>query len=135
MKLHYNPKLKIVAKNLRKADNLAEVLLWKELRGKKLGVQFLRQRPIENYVIDFYCHKLNLAIEIDGVSHDSKVEKDVIRQSMLESERVNFLRFTDANVRYNLDSVLREIKKLIKSLPLSGTPFRKGRINPPFHQN
>ena len=119
MKLHYNPKLKALARDLRKAGNVAEVLLWKELRARKLGVQFLRQRPIGNYVVDFYCHTLNLAIEIDGVSHDSKIEKDIVRQNVLESQGVQFLRFNDKDVRYNLDSVLREIKECIKSLPSS----------------
>ncbi len=115
MKLYYAPGLKPFAGNLRKAENLAEVLIWKELRAKKLGVQFLRQRPIGNYVADFYCHKLNLVIEIDGVSHDSKVEKDITRQQMLESKGVQFLRFADKDVRYNLDSVLLEIREFIKS--------------------
>ncbi|PIQ68307.1 MAG: DNA methylase [Candidatus Taylorbacteria bacterium CG11_big_fil_rev_8_21_14_0_20_46_11] len=115
MKLYYSPRLKSTAQNLRKAENLAEVLLWKELRARKLGVQFLRQRPIDKYVVDFYCHRLNLAIEIDGVSHDSKVEEDVIRQKMLESKGVRFLRFNDKDVRYNLDGVLREITEFVKS--------------------
>ena len=115
MKLYYSPRLKTLAGNLRKAENLAEALLWKELRAKKLGVQFLRQRPIGNYVVDFYCHRLNLAIEIDGVSHDSKVGRDDIRQVTLESKGVRFLRFADRDVRYNLDSVLCEIRGFIKS--------------------
>lgn len=115
MKLRYNPKLKFLAGDLRKAENLAEVLLWRELRAKGLGVQFLRQRPIGNYVVDFYCHKLNLAIEIDGVSHDSKIEQDGVRQNMLESQGVKFIRFADKDIRYNLDSVLREIREFIKS--------------------
>jgi very-short-patch-repair endonuclease len=71
MKLIYNKQLKPLAKNLRKAGNLAEVLLWKELKGKQLGYQFLRQRPIDKYIVDFYCPALNLVIEIDGVSHDN----------------------------------------------------------------
>lgn len=79
MHLRYHPTLRISARRLRKSGNLAEVLLWKELRAKKLGVQFLRQRPIESYIVDFYCHRLQLAVEIDGVSHDSKVEKDAYR--------------------------------------------------------
>lgn len=115
MRLHYNPNLKTLAGNLRKAENLAEVLLWKELRAKKLGVQFLRQRPIGDYVVDFYCHQLNLAIEVDGISNDGKIEKDAVRQKKLESHGVRLLRFADGDVRYNLDSVLREIQESIKS--------------------
>ena len=77
MRLHYNPNLKSNSRVLRMAENLSEVLLWKEIKAKKLGVQFLRQRPIGNYIVDFYCHRLRLALEIDGITHDSKVEKDI----------------------------------------------------------
>ena len=91
MKLHYNPNLKNIARSLRKAENVAEVLLWKELRANKLGVQFLRQRPVGSYIVDFYCHKLNLAIEIDGISHDSKINEDGVRQKKLESLGVQFV--------------------------------------------
>ncbi|KKW13016.1 MAG: hypothetical protein UY50_C0001G0008 [Parcubacteria group bacterium GW2011_GWA2_49_9] len=125
MKLHYNPRLKSNAGILRKAENLSEVLLWKEIRTKKLGVQFLRQRPIGNYIVDFYCHQLNLALEIDGVSHDGKVGKDIERQSVLESAGVHFLRFEDKDVRYNLDAVLREIRKEILRLADSAPPLEK----------
>ena len=113
MKLHYSSRLKVNASNLRKAENLAEVLLWKELQSSKLGVRFLRQRPIGNYIVDFYCHALNLAVEIDGVSHDSKADADEKRQRILESKGVRFIRFFDKDVRYNLDSVLREIQSYI----------------------
>ena len=113
MKLIYDKNLKPLARNLRQSGNLAEVLLWKELKKKKLGYQFLRQRPVNKYIVDFYCHTLNLAIEIDGVSHDSKVEADIIRQNMLELKGIRFLRFSDADVRYNIESVVREIKSSV----------------------
>ncbi|MDO8594459.1 MAG: endonuclease domain-containing protein [bacterium] len=116
MKLHYVPQLKVNAANLRKAENLAEVLLWQEIKSSKLGVRFLRQRPIGNYIVDFYCHALNLAIEVDGASHDSKVTADEKRQQILESKGVRFIRFLDRDVRYNLDSVLLEIQSYLKSL-------------------
>lgn len=80
-------------------------------------MQFLRQRPIGNYVVDFYCHRLNLVIEIDGVSHDGRIEEDIARQNELESKGVQFLRFADVDVRYNLDSVLREIKEFKNPSP------------------
>ena len=114
MRLHYNPNLKSNSRVLRMAENLSEVLLWKEIKAKKLGVQFLRQRPIGNYIVDFYCHRLRLALEIDGITHDSKVEKDIERQNTLESAGIRFLRFQDKDVRYNLDSVLRSIKEEIR---------------------
>lgn len=75
--LPYNRKLKKVARMLRKNMPLSEVLLWQELKTKKLlGYDFDRQRPIGNYIVDFYCKELQLAIEIDGDSHSSqKIEK------------------------------------------------------------
>ena len=125
MKLHYNPHLKVSAQILRRAENVAEVLLWKEIRAKKLGVQFLRQRPIGSYIIDFYCHKLNLAIEIDGISHDSKIEADIARQKNLEADGVRFLRFYDKDIRHNLDAVLKEIQEKILRLKTEAPPLKK----------
>ena len=127
MKLHYTPRLKNVARSLRKAENLSEVLLWKELRAKKLGVPFLRQRPLDNYVVDFFCHQLNLVIEVDGISHDSKAEKDEERQKKLESQGIHFLRFQDKDILYNLDGVLQDIREYINppSLQTKTPPLGK----------
>ena len=84
MRLHYQNHLNSYAKKLRKAGNLSEVLLWNELKHGKSGYRFLRQRPIGKYIVDFYCHSLNLAIEIDGAAtHDSKIENDEARQKAL----------------------------------------------------
>ncbi|HTX86499.1 MAG TPA: DUF559 domain-containing protein [Candidatus Nanoarchaeia archaeon] len=66
----YDPRLNQYARDLRKHGTFSEVLLWKKLQGKQmLGYKFRRQRPIDNYIIDFYCPDLKLAIEIDGVKH------------------------------------------------------------------
>jgi very-short-patch-repair endonuclease len=91
------------------------VLLWKEIKGKKLGVQFLRQRPIGNYIVDFYCSKLNLAIEIDGVSHDAKTESDETRDKILEKSGIKIIRFRDIDIKTNLESVVRKIEECIKN--------------------
>ena len=144
MKLHYRSGLKRIARNLRAAGNLAEALLWKELKAKKLGVQFLRQRPLGNYIVDFYCHSSNLAIEIDGISHDGKIEADAARQKSIESLGVYMVRFLDCEVRQNLDAVLHEIKGEILRLgkiPPKQPPLRKVEYsalplaNPSPHQN
>jgi very-short-patch-repair endonuclease len=90
----YNSNLKALAKKLRQNMTLSEVLLWNELSGKKMhGFDFDRQRPIDNFIVDFYCKELMLAIEIDGDSHDCKYEEDLKRQEKLESLGVHFLRF------------------------------------------
>ena len=115
MKLHYQAPLKPYAQKLRRAGNLAEVLLWQEIQKDKLGCRFLRQVPIDRYIVDFYCHSLNLAIEIDGAAtHDSKIEEDKVRQKKLESVGARFLRFTDNEVRYNLNSVVEMIRAEIE---------------------
>ena len=72
----YNKQLKHLARANRSARNLSEVLLWNELKLCKLGVRFTRQRPIGNYIADFYCREKQLVIEIDGWTHDNKYKYD-----------------------------------------------------------
>lgn len=128
MKLHYQKNLKPFAKKLRKGGILSEVLLWNELKGDKLGKRFLRQRPIKNYIVDFYCHSLNLAVEVDGsASHNSKIEKDEVRQRVLESLGIRVVRFRDMDVRNNLEGVVREIESEILRLADSTSPLKISR--------
>ncbi len=114
-----------MSRELRKSGTLGEVLLWKEIKGRKMGYTFTRQKPILSHIVDFYCSPLHLAIEIDGVTHDSKTEKDERRQQELEQRGITFLRFSEGEVRSNLDSVLREIKEWIKK-ETTPTPIRIG---------
>ncbi len=114
--LPYNPKLKPLAKALRKNMTLAEVLLWNKLKQKQmLKYDFDRQRPIDNYIVDFYCKDLMLAIEIDGSSHDFEevIKNDGIRQKKLESMGIHFLRFQDREVKQDMENVLRKIENWI----------------------
>ena len=68
----YNPLLKGLARSLRNNSTKSEIILWKQLKGKFNGVYtFNRQKPLDNYIADFYCYDLNLVIEIDGISHDA----------------------------------------------------------------
>lgn len=88
----------------------SEVLLWNELKSKKmLGFDFDRQRPINNFIVDFYCKELNLALEIDGDTHFFRDDSDEERQSILEKLGVHFLRFDDLEVKRNMNNVLRVI--------------------------
>ena len=66
----YNPKLKQFARDLRNNSTLSEVLLWRQIKGQTLKYEFHRQVPIDEFIVDFYCHELKLAIEIDGDSHN-----------------------------------------------------------------
>ena len=94
MKIYYNQKLKTLSRELRKKGTLAEVLLWNTLKARKIkGYQFMLQKPVGDYIVDFFCNKLKLVIEIDGISHSGKSERDQIRQQKLESLGLSVLRF------------------------------------------
>jgi len=113
----YKPALKEIARGLRNHSTLGEVLLWKKLRNKQmLGYDFHRQKPIDQFIVDFYCHELNLAIEIDGGSHESgeAQEKDAARQERLESFGIKFLRFKESDVRKNFRTVVENIERWIR---------------------
>lgn len=105
----YRKDLKAKARELRKNSTLSEVILWQEIRKKQLGVQFHRQVPILDYIVDFYCHELKLAIEINGSSHEWKTKYDHLRIKRLESYGVKFLIFDDVDVKQNIKWVLNEI--------------------------
>ena len=118
----YNPDLVPFAKKLRNNMTMGEIALWRELKNKKLGVRFSRHIPIDNYIVDFYCKELQLALEVDGSVHfiEEQQEKDSIRQNRLEYLGVCFIRFSDLDVKNNLNWVLEEIKKMI--LHIKPTP-------------
>ena len=111
----YNPKLKQLARNLRNNSTLSEVLLWEHLKGKRMKeYDFHRQKPIDNYIVDFFCNELMLAVEIDGDSHDYKFEKDQQRQKRIESLGITFLRFDDIDVKQDINSVILRIEEWIE---------------------
>jgi very-short-patch-repair endonuclease len=112
----YNSKLKHLARKLRKDMTFGEVLLWNELKEDKFwGFDFDRQRCIDNYIVDFYCKELMLAIEIDGISHNNEeaFAKDEIRQKKLESLGVRFVRFSGGEVKTDMLNVLRGLEGVI----------------------
>ena len=80
-----------------------------------LGYDFHRQKPIDNYIVDFFCNELMLAIEIDGVSHEFEevYVKDMAREQRLESLGVRFLRFDDRDVKKDINNVLQAIESWI----------------------
>ncbi len=66
----YNPKLKELARTLRNNSTKSEIILWQHLKSKQMmGFDFHRQKPIGNFIVDFFCHELMLAVELDGYSH------------------------------------------------------------------
>ncbi len=110
----YDPRLKKVAKRLRNNATLAERVLWQQLKSRQIrNCDFHRQKPLDMYIVDFYCHELNLAIEVDGITHVDKEAEDRDRQRRLESLGVSFLRFLDSDVRTNTDGVVGAIEEWI----------------------
>lgn len=113
--LPYNPKLKNLARHLRKNSTLSEVLLWNQIKHKALlGYDFHRQKPIGDYIVDFFCPQLSLCIEIDGYSHNEKITEDALRQEYLEKVGLMVLRFSDEDVKRNLGGVVQAIANRIQ---------------------
>ncbi len=107
MALPFNPKLKDRAKALRRAGNLSEVLLWNQLkRGQFKGFDFDRQKIIGNYIVDFYCAERRAVIEVDGSSHDDKVEYDRQRDAFLMGLGLCVIHILDVDVKRNLAGVM-----------------------------
>ncbi|WP_253256260.1 endonuclease domain-containing protein [Formosa algae] len=68
----YDPKLKAYARELRNHSTQAEIYLWLKLKGKQMrGYDFHRQKPIDRFILDFFCHELMLGIEVDGITHET----------------------------------------------------------------
>jgi very-short-patch-repair endonuclease len=112
----YNPKLKQLASRLRKNMTYSEVRFWMEVRnGRVMGYDFDRQKPIGNYIVDFFCKDLSLAIEIDGITHydEGSETADGIRQAELENMGVTFLRFSALQVVHDTQNVLRALENWI----------------------
>ena len=136
LKLPYQPRLKERAKNLRQARNLSEVLFWIQVtKGRFHKIDFDRQRVIGNYIVDFYVKKLGLVIEIDGSSHDNKVEYDKIREDYLISLGLKVYRITVGDVMRNMGFVLMGLEDyMIReygveiATPSSGHPSGGGEL-------
>jgi very-short-patch-repair endonuclease len=122
MKIYYNPNLTELARELRNNMTNAEKSVWRMLKGKQLmGYDFHRQKPIGNFIADFYCHDLKLVIEIDGISHtDEKVKaNDKRKEEYFNLIGLKVLRFTDEEVFGNWDIVESKIKAYITTHPLT----------------
>ena len=112
----YNPKLKEFARKLRNDSTKSEIRLWQQLKRKQLfGYDFHRQKPLLNYIADFYCYELNLVIELDGYSHqfEEVVDKDELKQEELEKVGLTVLRFDDNEVMKDINNVLRILEGYI----------------------
>jgi len=127
--LPQNTNLKDYSKDLRRAGNLSEVLLWQQIKNKQMqNYSFYRQKIVGNYIVDFYCPKLKLVIEIDGESHNEKSDYDEKREKYLESLGLKVIHFLDGDIKINLEAVMDFlndyiIKITFPALASSGTPL------------
>jgi len=131
--INYNLDLKNFARQNRQNPTEAEDKIWQEiLSNKKTGYKFSRQKPIDQFILDFYCSKLFLAIEIDGSSHYIKYqpEYDQARTEKLNFAGIKVLRYTNSNIINDIKKTHEDIKKQIKirekELNKDATPPVKG---------
>jgi len=101
------------AKELRRDMTPAEKILWQELRANKLGDHFRRQQVIAGFIVDFYCHKAALIIEVDGDIHDLQQEEDARREKILREMGLRIVRFRNEEVVENLSAVVGKIRGLV----------------------
>ncbi len=112
--LPYNSNLKLHARELRQAENLPEVLFWMQVtKGRFHKIDFDRQRIIGSFIVDFYIKQLGLIIEIDGSSHDNKVEYDKSREDYLVSLGLKIYRIKVIDVMCNMPVVLKALETFI----------------------
>ena len=126
-----NPALKQHAKDLRKAGSLPEALLWKQLKGKQINnLDFDRQHVIGNYIVDFFCPKIGLIVEIDDKTHDIKNKYDTNRDNYLQNLGLTVLHIPAKDVLKNPSAVAQWIKNIVLTIP---TPSL--RATPPVEGN
>jgi very-short-patch-repair endonuclease len=110
-------KLKEFARQLRNNSTKSEIRLWGKLRNKQmLGYDFDRQKPIDNYILDFFCYDLMLGIELDGFTHtfDEVYAKDQVKEKRLKELGITILHFNDREVMKDMPNVLRVIQTFIE---------------------
>ena len=108
---------KQLAREFRKNPTKSEKLMWKALRNRKfLNLKFRRQHLFEGYILDFYCTKLKLAIEINGAIHFNQVEKDKKRQQALENSEIIFYRIKSEHIECNINEVIEELTNFIQNI-------------------
>jgi len=113
--LKYLDELKRMAKEHRNNPTKAERIFWSEiLQYDKVKYRFLRQKPINRYILDFYCSKLLLAVEVDGDSHDIKKYLDNERDLFLEKYNIKTIRYTNDQVFHSLNEIKNDLFKIIK---------------------
>ena len=116
--MHYNKNLRNLARKLRKNSTIGEIILWRHvLKARKmLGYQFNRQYPIGKYIVDFICRKKRIVIEVDGSSHNYKVEKDREKEEYLKQIGYKVIRIREKDILQDIESVRLYIEDEIKKM-------------------
>jgi len=106
----------------------SEVVLWKFIKGNQLDFKFRRQYGIGNYIVDFYCPKIKLAIEIDGSTHieEEVFKRDQRKEKYIKFLGINLIRFNGDRIFNDLENVLQDLSQTCKNLSSSNHPFYKG---------
>lgn len=113
----YNKSLKPFSRALRTSMTDAEQCLWWRIRNKQLaGLQFYRQKPLLSFIVDFYCPRAKLVVELDGAQHleVDHLKKDVARDEALAKLGIKVLRFDDRQVLTEVDAVVAVIYEVVK---------------------
>ena len=124
----YNPKLTQLAKKLRNESTETEIYLWLKLKGKQMyGYDFHRQKPIDNYILDFFCYNLMLGIEVDGFSHEilEVHNKDIVKEKRMNELGITILRFSDFEVLKDMENVIRAIEFYILEFEKTNTSLEE----------
>jgi len=123
--VHLKRKMIEIARQFRKESTRGEEILWQTLRGKQLqGRRFRRQQPLGPFIVDFFCAEERLIVEVDGPIHLTKPGADRERQTILESLKFRFLRFSSAAVENNVARVRTEIARAFRPHPPAPSPTR-----------
>ena len=118
--LKYLEELRNLSRQNRKKSTRTEEILWYEvLKNKKTGFKFLRQKPLDRFILDFYCKELLLIIEVDGSSHDKKKNYDEERDKFLRNLNIETLRISTEDIMTNLNKVNYKINKFIEARKVS----------------
>ena len=122
--LPYNKNLVPLARENRRNPTPAETRIWNEVLRKRQLAQFkfLRQKPLDHFIVDFYCSKLGLVIEIDGDSHAETAEYDHERTRVLGAYGLEVVRYTNDEVLRNIEGVYEDLLRRISNLPRSANP-------------
>ena len=115
---HYKQQLKVNVGTLRKNMTDSELRLWSRIRRKQIhGLQFYRQSPIGNYIVDFYCPQAQLVLEVDRTQHTNglMLRKDNYRDSYFKQQGIKILRFDNLQVLNQLDAVIEKVYRSIAS--------------------